>query len=138
MTKPHASGRCLCGSVHYRITQAPVHTFYCHCTDCQKETGGPFAAEIYVPADSVSCTGHMKEYVVTGDSGRPVRRFSCATCASPILTVFDDEPRFVCVKACSLDEASGLQPEFHLYVKSKQPWYVIADGLPQYPGDMEW
>ena len=31
-----------------------------------------------------------------------------------------------------------LKPEFHLYVKSKQLWYQILDGLPQYQGDMEW
>ena len=80
----------------------------------------------------------MNAYSVIGDSGKTVTRKFCRTCGAPIVTEFEVEPLFVCVKACSLDDASWLKPEFHLYVKSKQSWYKILDGLPQYQGDMEW
>ncbi len=80
----------------------------------------------------------MNAYSVIGDSGKTVTRKFCRTCGAPIVTEFAAEPLFVCVKACSLDDASWLRPEFHLYVKSKQSWYQILDGLPQYQGDMEW
>ena len=132
------SGGCACGAVRYDVRQSPVHVFYCHCTDCQRETGGPFATEIYVRRESLSVTGEMNAYSVIGDSGKAVTRKFCRTCGAPIVTEFEAEPLFVCVKACSLDDASWLKPEFHLYVKSKQSWYKILDGLPQYQGDMEW
>lgn len=131
-------GGCLCGTVRYEVRDAPVHTFYCHCTDCQKETGGPFATEIYVRSESVAVAGDMGEYIVAGDSGKDVTRTFCRVCGSPIMTKFEVEPGFVCIKACSLDDGARLRPEFHLYIKSKQPWYEILDGLPQYRGDMEW
>ena len=128
-------GGCLCGAVRYLCTAQPVHTFHCHCQDCQKETGGPFATEIFVPASAIKIDGQLNKYTRIGDSGMPVHRNFCSRCGTVLLTVFEVEPAYVCVKACSLDDPSWLKPEFHLYVSSKQPWDVITDGLPQYPAD---
>jgi len=131
------TGGCLCGSIRYVGRSEPIHTFYCHCTDCQKETGGPFATEIYVPRDSVTVSGDLDSYDVVGDSGKAVMRTFCRSCGCPIVTEFAAEPGNICIKACSLDDATWLKPEFHLYVSSKQPWFVISDGLPQYQKDFE-
>lgn len=131
-------GGCLCRSVRYEIRSVPIHTFYCHCTDCQKETGGPFATELFLKAESVSVSGKMVSYEVVGDSGKIVTRKFCGICGCPIVTIFESDPDHICIKACSLDDAGWLKPEFHLYMKSKQPWYEIADDLPRYQGDMEW
>lgn len=109
--------------------------FFCHCLDCQRETGGPFAAEIYVPARSVKIDGNLIRYTRTGDSGRAVHRNFCASCGAVVLTVFEAAPEHVCLKACSLDDPSDLKPEFHLYVSSKQPWDTLVDELPQYARD---
>jgi hypothetical protein len=133
--RTHYEGGCLCGSVRYQCTAKPVHVFYCHCRDCQKETGGPFAAEIYVPASSVTIAGPLSRHTRLGDSGRPVHRRFCSNCGTVVLTEFEVDPAYVCVKACSLDDPSCLRPEFHLYVSSRQPWNAIADGLPQYERD---
>src|SRR5262245_5152110 len=131
-------GGCLCGSVRYVITEPPVHTFYCHCTDCQKGTGGPFATELFVETTALDITGELCEFHKQGDSGKVVTRRFCGTCGTTVVTAFESDREHLCVKACSLDDAGGLKPEFHLYVSSKQPWYVIADGLQQLQGDMEW
>lgn len=131
-------GGCLCGSVRYEGQEEPIHTFYCHCTDCQKETGGPFATKIYIHRKSVTIDGTMASYDVVGDSGKTVTRKFCVSCGCPIVTEFEDEPEHVCIKAGSLDESGWLRPEFHLYMSSKQPWYTISDSLPQYSGDFEW
>ena len=37
-------GGCHCGALRYRVTAAPKDSGYCHCTDCQRTTGGPTAA----------------------------------------------------------------------------------------------
>jgi len=135
MTAPFEGG-CLCGSARYVCEAEPIHTFFCHCLDCQRETGGPFAAEIYVPRSAVRIEGHLSKYTRTGDSGRPVHRRFCRVCGTVLLTEFEVEPANVCLKACSLDDPSWLRPECHLYVSRKQPWLVIDDGLPQYEGDL--
>ena len=36
---PPYTGRCFCEAVLYRIMQAPLTLYACHCTDCQKRSG---------------------------------------------------------------------------------------------------
>ena len=57
MTK--LQGGCLCQSVRFTCNTAPIHTFYCHCRDCQPETGGPFAMELYVPRTGLTIDGML-------------------------------------------------------------------------------
>lgn len=128
-------GGCLCGSVRYVCAAKPIHTFFCHCLDCQKESGAPFVAEVYVPRSSVQIIGRLNRHTRIGDSGKPVHRNFCSSCGTVILTEFEVEPTNVCIKACSLDDPSWLTPEFHLYITRKQPWLTVGDELPRYEKD---
>ena len=47
-------GGCHCGALRYRVNAAPKDSGYCHCTDCQKTTGGPTAAWFAVGTGSFS------------------------------------------------------------------------------------
>jgi hypothetical protein len=91
--------------------------------------------EIYISQDALKISGPRVSFAMTGESGREVRRVRCGRCGCPLVTEFDAAPGYICIKACSLDDASGISPEFHLYVSSKQPWDLIEDGLPQFTGD---
>jgi len=91
--------------------------------------------EIYIAREALKIIGPRLSFAVTGDSGKEVRRIRCAQCGSPLVTEFEVAPGFICIKACSLDDASDLTPDFHVYVRSKQPWDRIEDGLPQFSGD---
>lgn len=131
------TGGCHCGAVRYEGRAEPELTFFCHCVDCQKESGGPFSVELYVSRDSVSISGELHEYTVIGDSGNAVTRKFCETCSSPIVIELAGDPEHLCIKAGSLDDASWLSPQMHLYTAKKQPWVHVSDDLPQYPGDLE-
>lgn len=39
---------------------------------------------------------------------------------------------YVRIPLATLDDDPKVQPAVHLYVKSKVPWFEIADSLPQY------
>ena len=135
MTKKYVGG-CLCGSVRYSCEGEPEATFYCHCVDCQKETGGPFSVEIYIEDSTLKVDGTTTKHDVIADSGNKVTREFCGDCGSALFLISDGYPDYVCIKAGSLDDASGLKPEMHIYVTSKLPWVQISDGLPQYEGDI--
>ena len=76
--------------------------------------------------------GSLGSYVVTGDSGKPVTRWFCSKCASGIYLEGEADPGYVFLKVGSLDDASWVTPEMHIYTAAKQPWLKIDDDLPQY------
>jgi hypothetical protein len=128
-------GGCLCGAVRYIVVEKPIYTYFCHCLDCQKESGSPFVSEVHIPRSSIKISGNMTKYMRTGDSGKIVSRNFCSICGSVVLTEFETDPDRVSIKACGLDDASWLVPDFHIYIKRKQSWIKLNDGLPQHDGD---
>lgn len=136
MTVPFRGG-CHCGAVRYVCEAEPEVTLYCHCRDCQKTTGNPFATELLVRASAVSVSGPLKEYAVRADSGNMLVRKRCEHCGSPVLDISTGFPEHVALRAGSLDDASWLSPQAHIWTSRKQPWLRIADELPQFEKDYE-
>lgn len=125
-------GGCHCGKVRYTCTEAPEFTFYCHCSDCQKTAGSPFSVELMIPSGSFEVQGELGKYTVAGDSGKPVHRFFCPRCASGIYLDCEADPGYVFLKAGTLDDASWVKPEMHIYAAKQQPWIDLNDELPKY------
>jgi len=128
-------GGCLCGAVRYTLTQAPNYVYFCHCRDCQLESGSPFVTDMNVDRHAVQITGPLTRYVRTGDSGKSIHRNFCSLCGTTVYTEFDVDPDHVSIKACSLDDPSGLKPDRHLFIIRKQPWLGLADNLTVYERD---
>jgi len=126
------SGRCHCGAISFRFSATPEATFYCHCSDCQRTSGSPFSVELMVPADGFESEGEFATYTVTGDSGGGVHRRFCPACGAGVFLECDSDPGFVFVKAGTLDDASALAPEMHIFASARQPWVTVADDLPRY------
>ena len=131
MSQIHEGG-CHCGAVRYTFSKAPELTFYCHCQDCQRTTGGPFSVELMLDSSGFEISGPMASYVVTGDSGKPVKRWFCSKCGSGIYLESEADPGYVFLKPGGLDDASWVSPDMHIYTAAKQPWLVIGDTLPQH------
>ena len=55
-TEGHAGG-CLCGAIRFVAEGEPYRVGLCHCLDCRKHGGAPFAALAIFPADKVRFTG---------------------------------------------------------------------------------
>lgn len=128
----HYEGGCHCGAIRYTCTKEPELTFFCHCHDCQRTTGSPFSMEMMVDDQAFKIEGPLAAYVVTGDSGKPVTRWHCAKCASGIYLEGEADPGYVFLKVGSLDDASWVTPQMHIFIAAKQPWLKLDDGLPQY------
>lgn len=125
-------GACHCKKVRYTCTAEPELTFYCHCRDCQRTTGSPFSVEAMISSDSFELEGELKTYSVKGDSGQNVQRNFCAHCGSGIYIDCDAYPGYVFLKVGTLDDATSIKPDMHIYTGAKQPWLKIGDKLPQH------
>ena len=125
-------GGCHCGSVKYACSAPPELTFYCHCNDCQRIAGSPFSVELMVPSDAFEVRGELGTYTVKGDSGKPVHRFFCPHCGSGIYLECEADPGYVFLKVGTLDDASWVKPDMHIFTAAKQPWVGLEDSLPEY------
>ena len=125
-------GGCACGAVRFRITAPFMGVGVCHCTDCQKSSGGAPNYVALTPKDAFEVTkGKAKIWFRTGDSGAEIGRAFCAECGSPLWSLPGGAP-FVPVKLGALDDNSDLTPALHLYTASAPPWHLMHDGLPAF------
>jgi hypothetical protein len=45
---PSLTGGCLCGGVRFELTEPATDAGYCHCTRCQRRTGGASSAQVRI------------------------------------------------------------------------------------------
>jgi hypothetical protein len=126
------TGGCLCGGVRFEVTEQPVSFTYCHCTRCQRRTGGAWSAQARVTGGSVRFL--QGEELVKGwqppDDGW--EKCFCASCGSQLFSKRRDGEIWS-VRLGAFDEDPGLQPKHHQYVAYAAAWTPIPDdGVPRY------
>ena len=111
------TGSCLCGSVKYSSSSAPVFVAACHCSACQKATGSAFAMVVGLKKEDFQVQGDaVNIYEHVGDSGNTSYRRFCAKCGSGVYSENPvSRPGMVTVRAGTMDETVDLQPSVNVY-----------------------
>jgi hypothetical protein len=127
------TGRCLCGAVTYSVDADPVVQAACHCTDCQRQTGGPFSVIVGVPRAALNVEGStLSSYSTIGeDHGGETQRSFCTACGAPVFSIAAVMPELAFIKAGSLDDASWVEPSVEAWTSSAQPWSPRFEGAAQ-------
>lgn len=127
------TGGCQCGGLRYELTAAPLMTYTCHCTACQRSTGSAFSLAIVVPDSAFRLTrGEPRAVSRVADSARTVTRWLCPECGGWVAN--GPQPGMAPgelirrVRAGTLDDTSWLRPTAHFWTRSKQPWVTLPDG----------
>lgn len=120
----HFAGGCTCGEVRYRITDAPLFVHCCHCTKCQTESGSAFALNALIEADRVETISGVPEPIMTPtESGRPQQVWRCPSCKVALWSKYGGAGDLVSfVRVGTLDDPSAIEPDIHIYTRSKLPW----------------
>lgn len=120
--KVHKGG-CNCGEIRYELTGEPGAVLACHCLNCQRQGGAAFSVNLIMTHDQVSITGTPKIYVDKDtDSGSFAHRHFCGTCGSPIMTLSDLFPQIAVIKAGTLDERVGFEPQAQCFTDTAFDW----------------
>lgn len=126
-------GGCLCGAVQYSAAAEPVMTAVCHCTHCQKQSGGAFSVNLGLPKESFQFTaGQPRVFQDKGSSGLPVYRHFCGDCGSPIFSDVVAVPGLIFLKAGTLNDTRWVKPAVELWCESAQPWVPHPEGTLQF------
>lgn len=133
------TGGCPCKAVRFAVTAMPLLVFACHCTECQRWSGGAFSLSMPVKSSSFTLTsGIPKPWRHTGASGFEGSYWFCADCGGRIFDQRSDRPDVVTMRAGTLDDTSWVRPIAHIYLRSAQAWERIpnnAECFDQVPND---
>jgi hypothetical protein len=125
-------GGCSCGDARYRLTTEPMFVHCCHCLNCQRQTGSAFVINLLIEAGRVELlAGELQPVDAPRDDGSVQRIYRCPACQVAVFSEYGrPEVRFV--RAGTLDDPSTVEPDVHIFTRSKVPWVVLPDSTPAF------
>ncbi len=131
MSVPREGG-CACGAVRYRLGADPLFVHCCHCLNCQRQTGSAFVINLLIEADRVELlSGDPQPVDAPRDDGSTQRIFRCPTCQVAVFSEYGrPEVRFV--RGGTLDDPTGVEPDVHIYTRSKVGWITLPESVPAF------
>ena len=122
-------GSCLCGAVKYTVLDEFEYALNCHCSQCRRATGSAFKPFGGIARNKVALVaGEDNLLLFGGDDAHDVH---CRTCGSLLYSVLNHSAK-AHVTYGTLIDAPSLAPTAHIFVRSKAPWHVLNDDLPQH------
>ena len=125
------TGSCLCGGVQFRIEGELEPIQVCHCSQCRKAQGAPFATNTPVSTTAFHLVCGA-ELLTSFESSPGKERVFCSKCGSPIYSKKDTIPGVLRIRAGLINEPLSAKPVAHFYTGSKANWWPINDDLPQF------
>ncbi len=125
-------GGCSCGGVRYRLTSEPLFTHCCHCLNCQRQTGSAFVINLLIERDRVEVLdGEPRPVEVPRDDGSTQTVFRCPRCQVAVFSEYGrPEVRFV--RAGTLDQPGSVEPDVHIFTRSKLSWVRLPESVPAF------
>lgn len=126
------TGGCYCGEIRYESTGEPMLRAQCHCRECQTISGGGPNLFMLLPRDGFGYTRGQPGTFTRSDLEKPVTREFCGTCGTHLITQSRNFDAVV-LKIGTLDDPTLFgQPQMAIFTVDRQPFHLIADGLPQF------
>jgi hypothetical protein len=116
--------------VRYRLAAEPMFVHCCHCLNCQRQTGSAFVVNLLIEADKVELlSGAPRPVDAPRDRGDAQRIYRCPDCEVAVYSEYS-WPELLFVRGGTLDEPSSVQPDIHIFTKSKLPWVTLPEDTP--------
>lgn len=104
----------------------------CHCSWCQRETGGSFAWNTLIEAEEIKVLkGKIETINTPSSSGQGQKIVRCASCQTALWSNYGaagDEVHFV--RVGTLDNPDLFPSDIHIFASSKQGCLQFAESVP--------
>ena len=124
-------GGCACGAVRYRLTAEPMIVHCCHCLNCQRQTGSAFVVNILIERANVELLAGDPEPVPVPRTEVEQVIWRCPDCRIAVFSAYGD-PALRFVRAGTLDDPSWVEPDVHIYTRSKVAWVALPPSVPAF------
>ncbi|KAJ6623054.1 Mss4-like protein [Mycena sp. CBHHK59/15] len=132
-------GSCLCGSLSYTVAGHPVLSAYCHCTLCQRSSGGAFIWSLHYRSSAISWTYTPDNAPLHEPLSPDVFRYRCKSCGI-ITSTCNTKVEKWAVRGAQLERdeegkiknASIVKPTAHIFYGTRM--LDVDDGLSKWEG----
>ena len=125
------TGHCQCSGVRFRITGELEPIQICHCSQCRRAQGTPFASNIPVQESAFELL-RGAELLKSFEASPGKQRVFCSHCGSPLYSKKATLPGVLRIRAGLLNEPLATRPGAHIYAGSKANWWSINDDVPRF------
>jgi len=123
-------GACLCGAMRYRVRGEPMRAYVCHCTFCQRRTGGAFAVIAWFDEPNFELTGdRVATHEHRSDESNNLLRISfCNRCGTNFLMEEPEKyPRVRAIMCGTLDNPNSIRIDRHVWARSALNWVTFPE-----------
>ncbi|KTR06777.1 aldehyde-activating protein [Aureimonas ureilytica] len=130
-------GGCRCGRIRLRLSAAPLATFACHCTGCQRMSSSAYSLSAMVPSDGFQILSG--EPVRGGLKQGGIHHVFCPDCMSWLFTRWEGMDGLVNIRPTMLDETTWFAPFIETYTSEKLPFAQTGAqrSFPKFPDEAE-
>jgi len=106
----------------------PFVSYTWHCRACQHITASAFATCIQVPVEALAIlSGSPNVFTRVADSGNTITTSFCKACGSALFAANSARPRTRTIYVGTLDRASEVEVNAHIWVSRRLPWVVLPE-----------
>jgi len=120
------TGKCLCGSVKFTVSDNFKAFYQCHCKQCQQLTGSAFASNIFTDPDNIEWNSGESNITTYEHPSREFSKSFCNICGSAVPFINKSKTSLI-VPAGSLNEVPNIQPQANIFTSEEACW--LKSGL---------
>jgi hypothetical protein len=131
--EPSQSGGCLCGGVRFELTEPAREAGYCHCTRCQKRTGGGSSLQARIDGSTFRLVGGDELVQCWRHPDGGFEKCFCRECGAHLFGR-NEAGTQMSVRFAAFDGDPGVRPTWRAFTAYAPPWEPVPDdGLERYP-----
>ena len=121
------TGSCLCGAIHYEVTQLDSPIVHCSCQTCIKAHAAAFNTGAGVHQNHFKWTKGENRLSNYESSPGKLRHF-CSNCGSQLVAEMQDQENLI-LRVATLDDDPGVKPEYQIWKSHEKPWLENKDTI---------
>ena len=121
---PTRHAACSCGQLRAEVRGEPLRISICHCLNCQRRSGGPFAQQARFARADVTVSGASTVHRLVGDSGSPSDFHFCPTCGATVYYESAGMPETIAIPVGVFADPAFPAPWVSVYESRKHQWVV--------------